>query len=259
MNRRNTSEGLRGLCLAVIITAAAISTAAALEVKSKDGKALDITLMSVRGDHVKFKRNSDGRIFSLKLDTFAPESVEVMRKAALESPDIKLAFPKLRIDASIGKRLDRDANSGYMRHERITGTFTITNEDPKVALGKSKFSFVYFGRNPFLKDNYMVLHREESELALPPGGNLKHNTKTFVTSFDEDRNSSNIGGYRYEGYVCVVHDVETGKIVSANSSAGHVDKRLNAELEETVKQLLELKAKDLVTKDLLPRERSIGE
>ncbi len=235
------------LVLAVFLLAPA-ADAKTLTVVSSQGKTLKIELLGVSGNQVKFKRVSDQRLFTMDIATFELGSQEAIR-AAVKAGEVKRSYPKLRIDATIGRKLDRDKRSGYMRHEHVTAKFTVRNEELKVDLDEVDLHFVFYGRNPFKKENYQVLATQTLNTSIAGGKTVKLECKGFKTSFDEDRDASNVGGFRYEGYVVVVKDKKSGDTIAANASTGHVDKRLKADAS-SIEAILKLKKGENVTREL---------
>jgi hypothetical protein len=220
-----------------------------MTVKSAQGKEITINLLSLSGSKVKFMRTSDQKIFEMEMSTFDQASQKEIKETAETSDKVKKFYPRLRIDPTIGRRLDRDKASSYLQHERVSAKFTIENQELKLDLEEAEFTWVFFGRNPFEKEDYKILRVEKQTHRIAGGQTLKAECKGFVTTFDEDRDGSNIGGHRYEGYALFVKDKQSGDLIVANSSNGHVDKRINGD-PTSIESILSLKAGASVTKSL---------
>jgi hypothetical protein len=57
---------------------------------------------------------------------------------------------------------------------------------------------------------------------LKAGAESKHELKPIETSYDSDKDSSNLGGWEFEGYLVVALD-KAGNIIAAKTSLGTVE------------------------------------
>ncbi|MBL9154365.1 MAG: hypothetical protein JNK37_17880 [Verrucomicrobiales bacterium] len=210
----------------------------AIEVRSTGGQAMEVEVLGYTqsSGNVRIKRTSDGQIFNTKINVFDDASQKAIIAAA------PAMMPELRVDVSVGKRRAREGDSTYMKSQDITVSLKITNGSRDIDLAKSKFTVILLGRSTLRfrdreQDFDNVLAKESFDQAVPAGKFIEYECKPVTTSFDSDFDSSNIGGWEYDGYVLIIQDA-AGKIIDAKSNIGPVETetlKKPAALEEALK------------------------
>ncbi len=220
----------------------------AIDVKDTKGRSMDISVISYTKatGETKIKR-ADGAVFVVKLAMFD----EASRKKIIA------AAPKERADLlikpSVGKRRKNQPGSSYMEDQTITASVYMKNlsrdihfEDGKVtvflvARQTSRFA----DRNA---DYGKILSRQTFNFSLKPDQDVKIECKPIVTSYDSDRDSSNVGGWEYFGYMLIIQEKD-GSIHSVETSIGRLKKAMD-ETPGSGKVFLELREGQMVEKDL---------
>lgn len=213
-------SGLTALMVALGLMLEAVS---AIEVRNKAGQAMDVEVLAYTksSGNVKIKRLPDGQIFNTKIDLFD----EASQKAIAESaPALK---PQLRVEVSVGRRRAREGDSSYMKRQEITVTVKARNDSRDIDLPTTKFTVLLVARNLLRysnpkADTAKILLKEEFTKDLPAGKDLEFECSPVVTEYDSDRDSSNIGGWEYDGYLMTMQD-DTGKIIDAHTNIGPVE------------------------------------
>lgn len=240
------------LALAACLLFIAPGIGSAIEVKNKKGQAMDVEVLSYTesSGNLKIKRNPDGAVFNLKIGIFDKPSQEAIRKAA---PKV---FPALDIKVSTGKRRERLGDSSYMKKQTVTAGVKVKNDTRDIDLEECTFTILLIARN--MKryderdvDGAKILSKQSFKKSIPAGQLIEYEFKGLETTYDSDRDNSNIGGWEFDGYLFAVQDGK-GEIVDAKSSIGHIQASV---LEDPVaiKDALKLKEGDTATRNLVPQ------
>jgi len=196
-----------------------------LAVKDTKGRALEIELISVVGQDVRFKRVDNAKEFTVPLAQFDEASQGKIKEQAATLPAV---LPPFDIDVVIGKRHD-EGNSYYLVDQKISTTVMLKNKSNDVALPPLKGRIVFVGRDQRTEDDFIVLSTQEFKVGLKPTEKSESLLEPFVTTYDGDQKGAyNVGGYQYFGYLIVflndknevVYDYTTSgpirKLVSGN-------------------------------------------
>jgi hypothetical protein len=227
------------------------SAGAAVEVTDTQGRSMEVVVIHYNksSGNVKIKKTT-GQIFSVKLSIFDAESQKRIEEAA---PKEKA---KLLIDVSVGKRRSRQGDSSYMKDQTISASVNLENKSRDIDFpqGKGAIFLVAQQTRRYSEDNAdygKVLSKQSFTPAILAGESIKFEAQPVITSYDSDRDSSNVGGWEYYGYIFILEDSD-GEIHSIETSIALLER----EIDDTPgigKKLLQLKADSLVEKNLESR------
>jgi len=217
---RNLPALAAGLAVFTAISTEALD-AAPIEVANKAGQSMTVEVLSYTASsgNVRVKR-ADGQIFNTKLDVFDAASQE---KIIANAPK---EVAKFEMDVSIGKKRKDQGSSTYMENMTITTSAKISNVTRDTDLGETNFTILLVARNSRRyanrsEDWYKILSVQKFSTQLPAGKFSEHELKPVATSYDSDKDSSNLGGWEFEGYLLVAQD-PAGKILATKTSLGTV-------------------------------------
>jgi hypothetical protein len=211
------------LFLATALACSFGTAEAEIEVKNTAGQSMKIEVLkyTASSGNVRIQRNPDGTIFNLKIDLFDAESQAKIKEAAPK------AMPKLDIKVSAGARRATVGNSAFMERQEITATVEVKNTSRDIDLAETKFTILLVGRNTrrFANrddDGAKILSNQSASGSAVAGQSLRFEFKPVMTEYDEDKDSSNLGGWDYDGYLLVMQN-KNGEIIEAKTSIGPVE------------------------------------
>lgn len=192
-----------------------------IEVANTAGQKMSVEIVSYTASsgNVRIKR-ADGQFFNTKISVFdAPSQEKIIANAPKELPDFTL-------DVSIGRQRARQGNSAYMQNMTITTSVKVENKSRDIDLGQTNCTIVLVGRNSKRYadrglDWYKVLSVQKFSTQLVAGKSSAHELKSVETSYDQDKDSSNVGGWEFEGYLLVAQDKD-GNIIATKTTLGEV-------------------------------------
>ncbi len=203
----------------LLLQFAVLADSYAITVMDTKGRIMDIEVMSYTksSGNVRIKRD-DGNIFNVKISLFDAESQKKIEKAA------PAAFPKLNIDISVGKRRQKQRGSSYMKKNLVSVSAKIKNISRDVDMPKCRFTILLVGRNSKrYADRKMdwskILSVQKFETAILASKEYSHELAPISTSYDSDKDSSNLGGWEFDGYLLVVQGPK-GEVLFGKSSIG---------------------------------------
>ncbi len=199
--------------------------------------------------NVKIQR-VDGQQFQVKLGLFDSAS---QQKIIDNTPQERA---KILIRVSVGKRRSRQGDSSYMKDQTISATTTIENESRDIDFSKGKGTLFLIARQTrrYSEDDAdygKVLSKQEFNVSIDASEEFSYEAKSIVTSYDSDRDSSNVGGWEYYGYLFVLEN-DDGSVHTVETSLGSLKTEVEAS-PGTGKKLLKLSEGDLVEKNLAKR------
>jgi hypothetical protein len=212
----------RFLRILALLLAASQLDAAPIEVSNASGQSMTVEVLSYTPANGTLRlRRADGQIFDTKIDLFDAPSKE---RIAANAPKETASFS---MEAVVGKRRKKVPGSSYRETATVTTTVKITNQTRNLDLGETKFTVLLLGRNSRRyanrsEDWLKVLSVQEFSASAPAGKTFSRDLKPIETTYDSDKDSSNVGGWEYEGYLLVARDPE-GRILSSKSSLGAVN------------------------------------
>ena len=214
---------LAALLVTLSIFAAAVFSvsAAEIEVASTSGQKITVEVLgyTASSGNVRIKR-SDGQIINTKISVFDKASQEkIVANAPKESA-------KLDLEVSVGKKRERDGDSSYRKTMIVTTSVKVSNQSRDIDLPQTKFTLLLVGRNSKRyadrdQDWYKVLSVQTFSTELVAGKASEHELKTIKTSYDSDKDDSNLGGWEFEGYLLVGQNAD-GKVVTSKTNLGAV-------------------------------------
>ncbi len=217
-----TPKAKCGIYLAILSLFASLALQAGpiLTVNDTKGRALEIELMSVVGQDVRFKRVDNAKEFTVPLTRFDEASQGKIKEQAATLPAV---LPPFDIDVVIGKRHDK-GSSYYLVDQKISVTVMLKNKSNDVALPDLKGRIVFVGRDQRTEDDFIVLSAQEFKVGLKPTEKSESELESFVTIYDGDQKGrGNVGGYQYYGYLLVFLN-EKNEIVYDYTTSGPIRK-----------------------------------
>ncbi len=227
-------------------------SAAEIEVTDVQGRSMNVEVMSYTqsSGNVRIKRIEDGQFFNVKLDVFDATSQEAI---VANAPKAKA---ELVIKVSVGKRRKDQAGSSYMKDQTISASFTVENDSRDIDFPEGEATLFLIGRQTrrYSEDDAdygKVLSKQKFQVAVNPGEEKEFEAQQIVTSYDSDRDFTNVGGFEYYGYLLVLKDSD-GLVHTVETSIGSLKK--DVEEDPTMGEKLSQLAKDsLVEKNLKAR------
>ncbi len=228
-----------------------LSSIAEIAVKDVKGREMSIKVLGYTKStgEVKMSR-SDGQVFVVNLNVFDTES---QGKIIAAAPPERA---RLAISVSAGKRRERKGDSSYMKNQTVTAKAKVENESRKINFSKGKGTVILVARQTARfanrdEDYGKILLKQQFNIDVEAGREFEYECKPLVTSYDSDKDSSNVGGWMYYGYVFIVQN-EDGTIASATTSIGNLQKTVE-EVPEASRKLLALSEGAVVQKNLSAR------
>lgn len=204
-----------------------------MTVKDKNGRSMEIELLSVSGDRVSFNRVSDGKKFDLPLSTFDAASAESMSAkkpsaTAGGASATAAAHPAYGIDVSIEKRRKKSGGSDYMVAQTVSARVKLKNPDANQDAPPVKVRVVYIGQDRETGKYFSALAVKEYAATIKAGQTDDRELDAVTTTYDSDnKGDGNIGGHQYDGYLLLVMD-DKGTVLQTQSNSG----KLNEELKK---------------------------
>lgn len=228
--------------------------AAPIEVANKAGQGMTVEVLAYTASsgNVRIQRTGDGQIFNTKIDVFDAASQErIIANAPKE-------LANFAMDVSVGKKRRDIGSSSYMENMTITTSVKVVNQSRDIDLDETNFTVLLVARNSRRyadrsQDWYKLLSAQKFSTKLAAGKSSEHELKPIETSYDSDKDDSNVGGWEFEGYLLVAQDA-TGKIVATKTSLGPVSTTTVKE-EKRILDALKLPEGIETNHDLTPRGR----
>lgn len=184
---------------------------------------MDIELISVTSDRVKFNRVSDGKTFEVPLSSFDADSTARIqaKKSALGE-----VHPTYEINVVIDKRRKKKDGSWYLVEQTIAGKVDLKNPVINGTAPAGKARVLYFGEEQRTGGRYSVLSTENYDFQIKGGDTHTHELSPYVTTYDSDnKGSGNIGGLQYEGYLLLIMDSK-GNVVQFQTTCAKLNQLL---------------------------------
>lgn len=236
----------------LLVTLFTLSADASIKVTDSQGRSMEVDVLHYNrsSGNVKIKK-ADGQIFAVKISIFDAESQKRIEEAAQK------ARAKLLIDVSVGKRRSRQGNSSYMKDQTISASVNIENQsrDIDFSQGKGTIFLVAQQTKRYSEKNAdygKVLSKQSFTPAMLAGESIKFEAKPIITSYDSDRDSTNVGGWEYYGYISLLEDSD-GEFHSIETSIALLEREID-DAPNMGKELLKLQEGSLVEKNLTRRK-----
>ncbi|MGJ8634005.1 MAG: hypothetical protein ACSHX7_08795 [Luteolibacter sp.] len=219
-----------------------------LEIKNKEGKILSAELLALDEDRVKMRKSATQGAFFIPLDKLDPKSVELLKEEAAKLP-VKL--PAIEIDVSVKTRRRHDSGSTYMKAMTVGVKVAIENRNMKLKFPPSKGRIVFVGQDQKTPEKYEVLATRDFDFSIAGGATFEVELDEFVTKYDSDnKGDGNIGGYKYEGYLLMIHD-EKKNLLHYKTVYATISKAIDSN-PGILKDFLTIKAGTALTKNMVP-------
>jgi hypothetical protein len=145
-----------------------------------------------------------------------------------------------------------------MQNMTITTSVKVENKSRDIDLDQTNCTIVLVGRNSKryadrALDWYKVLSVQKFSTQLVAGKSSKHELKSVETSYDQDKDSSNLGGWEFEGYLLVAQDKD-GNIIATKTTLGEVGTVTVKDAKATLAAIA-LSEGTETNHDLIPRGR----
>jgi len=236
------------LASALLIFSSLCGFAEPISVKDKQGRAMEIELISISNDRVKFTRVSDSKTFEVPLSSFDADSTARIqaKKSALGE-----AHPTYEIDVVVDKRRKKKGDSYYMVEQTIAAKVSIKNPAANAPAPAGKARMLYFGEEQRTGGKYSVLSTEDYDFQLAGGATHTREIAPYVTTYDSDNKGyGNIGGQQYESYLLLIMD-EKGNVIQFRTTSGRLNQLLT-EKPELKAKFKTLKAKTQLDDKFVP-------
>jgi len=227
-------------------------SAAEIAVTDVKGRSMNVEVISYTesSGNVRIKRVEDGQFFNVKLDVFDTASQQAIVENAPK------AKADLLIKVSVGKRRKDQPNSSYMKDQTITASFTVENESRDVDFGEGEATLFIIGRQTrrYSEDNAdygKILSKQTFRVSAKANEESEYEATPVVTSYDSDRDVSNVGGFEYHGYMLILKDGD-GVVHTVETSIGLLKKDVEEDPSMGAK-LAQLAEGALVEKNLKER------
>lgn len=201
----------------------AFSPAGEIEVTDIKGRKMTVEVISYTesSGNVRIKR-ADGQFFNVKLDIFAPASQD---EIVANAPKAKA---ELVIKVSVGKRRKQQGDSSFMKDQTISASFTVENDSRDIDFPEGEATLFLIGRQTrrYSEDSAdygKVLSKQKFPVVVKAGEETKLEARSIVTSYDSDRDYTNVGGFEYYGYLLVLKDAD-GEVHTVETSLGQLKK-----------------------------------
>lgn len=240
-------------CCLFLFSGGMLAGAEQIVVSNPKGQSMTVEVLSytVSSGNVQVKRD-DGQILNTKLSVFDKESqAKIIANAPAEVANLEL-------DVTIGRKREREADSSYRKTQTISAKAKVTNKSRDIDLAETKLTLLLVGRNSRRyadrdEDWYKILSNQTFNTKLPAGKLSEHELKSVRTSYDSDKDSSNIGGWEFEGYLLVAQDAD-GKVIATKTTLGDV-KTTTVKVEKLLLAAIALKEGTETKHDLSPLVR----
>ena len=184
---------------------------------SKDGREIVVTILSVTGDEVSFRRDGAEKVYTLPLSKLSDESVSMLEEwePSAEAKAIpaytKDTLPNLNITFSAGKsnRISKKERFDD-RTEIIKPVVTIENRDLKTDFVGVKMTVVTFARGLVDSTSIKVLTKNSFDVDIKALEKASYRCSQASSEYDKQGYAKY--GHKYQGYAVVITD-KNGNII----------------------------------------------
>ena len=241
------------VCGLILLSGGMLAMAGQIVVSNPQGQTMTVEVLSYTASsgNVQIKRD-DGQVINTKISVFDTESQEKIKANAPKE------LARLDLDVSIGRKRARQGSSSYMKNQTISAKVKVTNQSRDIDLAETKFTLLLVGRNSRRyanrsEDWYKILSNQTFNTKLPAGKFSEHELKSIRTEYDSDKDSTNVGGWEFEGYLLVAQDAD-GKVIATKTTLGDV-KTYTVKVEKLLLAAIALKEGSETKHDLSPLSR----
>ena len=185
------------------------------ELTDTQGRSIRAEVKGVEGDKVTIERE-DGRSFTIGIKRFIEADREYIRAKGL---DIRNAIPPRMTVDFLRTRNDKenDYNDPDDRQVSFRPMIVIRNEDRARAFENVEVTCMIVGESVFTTRQLKVLAFEKLRGDLPLNETVRLTGKQVTLKYDEYPDNGHAHGYRYSGYVVLIH-AQTGHLLYSKAS-----------------------------------------
>lgn len=185
------------------------------ELTDTQGRSIRAEVKQVEGDEVTIQRE-DGRSFTIGIKRFTEADREYIRAKGLEirnsiPPRLTVDFLQTRDDTA------NDYNDPDDRQVSFRPTIVIRNEDRTRSFENVKVTCLIVGESVFTTRQLKILALEKLRGDLPLNETVRLTGKQVTLKYDENPDNGHAHGYRYGGYVVLIH-AQTGHLLYSKAS-----------------------------------------
>lgn len=204
------------------------------------GRSIEVEVEKVTLKEVTFERN--GRKTGLLLSRLEPGNQEKLVQMAKKKA-IYHRYPKLIPQVAVRDKDARKSGSSYMRSLWLTPQLTLDSDERLEPIAPLKATIqvicadteALYARR---KKEYAIRVKDTLEIPAAKNGDRRSfDFKTFKLEFDEDRDSSNTGGWIYRYWILTLRDPESNAVVQWKTNFGALEKHIEEWPEERDKYL----------------------
>ncbi|MGE9268774.1 MAG: hypothetical protein ACQKBY_11825 [Verrucomicrobiales bacterium] len=211
-------------CLGALLALPLSAAGPVLTISNKAGKSLVVELLELKDEGVRVRLVENKAKYDIPFDQLSPESVEALKEKGANLPAV---YPELELDVVVKKRRKDLGSSYYMKAMTVGGTVKVENRSQRRDCPPSFARLVFVGQDQRTPEKFTVLAVRDLELAPKAGQVFEQKVEDFETQYDSDnKGQGNIGGYKYFGYLLLVHDGE-GRIVEHKTVSGVIAKAVS--------------------------------
>jgi hypothetical protein len=185
------------------------------ELTDIQGRSIRAEVKKVDGDEVIIERD-DGRSFTIAINRFIEKDREYIRARGLE---IKNSVPPRLVVDFLRTQDDRENNYGDPDDRQVSfrPTVVIENKDRERTFDDVEVTCIVVGESVFTTDQLKLLAVEKLRGDLPINEKVRLTGKKVTLKYDENPGNGHAHGYRYGGYVVLIH-AKTGHLLYSKAS-----------------------------------------
>jgi len=220
--------------------------------KDTSGRTIEIEVKSVTPQEVQF-------ISKKRLSTVPLAKIEDRESliAFAQKNGLYNAYPKLDAQVTVRDKDRRQEGSRYMRDVWITPILSLVSENKMEPLQEIEAVMFIICENT--KSKYRTKKKEyqfkgKQKIKIPgvkKGGDQRtFEFDTIKLEFDEDRNRSNLGGWVYKYYLCMLTDPKTGDVITYRTNFDRLEALLETNPAKQ-KACLEMRVGDDISRGFI--------
>lgn len=204
------------------------------------GRSIEVDVQKVTPSQVEFRKG--GRPMKLDLSKLDPENEKALLAFA-KKHRLFQRFPPLKYQVAVRDRAPRQEDSSYMRTLLLTPQITLESEESLKPIPEllATIKVICFETEAYYAEKrreYRIKAVDTKKVpAARDGSRRSFDFKTFKLEFDEDRDTSNTGGWKYRFWICYLTDPESGEVIQWKTSYDALERHLEKYPEETDKYL----------------------
>ena len=233
-----TSMNIVAICFCLVLTDVHVL---AREFTSSDGKKIEASIVTVRGDDVVIKRGT--KQYTLSMSRFSKADQDYMEE--WKQKQVDNLIPKLKVEIS-SRKSDRSDRQDYFddRKGSFQMSVKISNQELSYSLEGCTASFAVIGEDCENPKKYGIMQKSSFNINLKPGKTSSWKGDPVFYKFDD--NAPFIWGSKYYGYVFQIKNAQEKVIYKAATPK---------KFEFKVERILKFEVEQAFDKSLRNRER----